>query len=150
MHDDDFPDTDGSFDMSSDAEPCLADGIGLSLEEVRALLAKKHDTAVPVDDPMLMMVTVCNAFLEEQQKLQEKHKTALAAFMTEQTATYVQGVEDSVKKLQESLAGATIAGIQQAASVFAASLSSFRATLYLCTAIMGLSALLNVAVFILR
>ena len=120
------------------------------MEDVRALLAQKHNLAVPVDDPMLMMVTIQNAFLGAQAQLQKKHEKALAAFMGEQTTSYVKGVEKSVSELCDTLSGVTIKGIQGAASDFAASLSGFKATLYLCTAIMAISALLNVAVFVLR
>ena len=131
-------------------EPCLPDGLGLAVEDVRALLAQKHNLAVPVDDPMLMMVTIQNAFLGAQAQLQKKHEKALAAFMGEQTMSYVKGVEKSVSELCDTLSGVTIKGIQGAASDFAASLGGFKATLYLCTAIMAISALLNVAVFVLR
>lgn len=133
-----------------EAEPCLPDGFGLSVEEVRALLAKKHNLAVPVDDPMLMMVTIQNAFLGAQIQLQEKHKKALAAFMGEQTAAYVRGVEKSVADLTATLSNMTTKGIQEAASDFAATLSGFKTSLYFCAAIIGLSALLNVAVFVLK
>lgn len=131
-------------------DQCLPDGIGLSVEDVRAMLAKKHDLAVPKDDPLLMMVTIQNAFLGVQTQLQKKHEKALAAFMGEQTTAYVKGVEESMAGLSRTLSGVTIEGIQQAASGFAASLAGFKTSLYLCTAIMVLSALLNVAVFILK
>ena len=131
-------------------ELCLPDGFGLAVEDMRALLAQKHNLAVPVDDPMLMMVTIQNAFLGAQAQLQKKHEKALAAFMGEQTTSYVKGVEKSVSELCDTLSGVTIKGIQGTASDFAASLGGFKATLYLCTAIMAISALLNVAVFVLR
>lgn len=133
-----------------EAEPCLPDGFGLSVEEVRALLAKKHNLAVPVDDPMLMMVTIQNAFLGAQTQLQKRHEKALTAFMGEQTAAYVQGVEKSVSELRKTLSDVTINGIRDAASDFTATLSGFKTSLYLCAAIIGLSALLNVAVFVLK
>ncbi|WP_298030580.1 hypothetical protein [uncultured Desulfovibrio sp.] len=134
----------------SEPDQCLPDGIGLSVEDVRAMLAKKHDLAVPKDDPLLMMVTIQNAFLGVQAQLQKKHEKALAAFMGQQTAAYVEGVEKSVSALQKTLSDVTINGIRDAASDFAASLSGFKTTLYLCTAIMALSALVNVAVFVLK
>ena len=116
-------------------DQCLPDGIGL---------------AVPKDDPLLMMVTIQNAFLGAQTQLQKKHEKALASFMGEQTAAYVQGVEKSVSELRKTLSDVTINGIRDAASDFAATLAGFKTTLYLCTAIMALSALVNVAVFILK
>lgn len=138
------------FSPASEPDQCLPDGFGLSVEDVRALLAKKHNLAVPIDDPLLMMVTIQNAFLGAQAQLQKKHEKALAAFMGEQTAAYVQGLEKSVADLTATLSRLTAQGIQEAVSGFAGSVCSFKTCLYLCTAIIGLSALLNVAVFILK
>ncbi len=135
---------------ASEPEQCLPDGIGMSVESVRALLAKEHDISVPRDDPFLMTVTIQNAFLEEQDRLRKKHEKALAAFMGEQTAACVRGVEKSVSELRKTLSDVTINGIRDAASDFSATLSGFRSALYLCTAIMALSALVNVAVFVLK
>ena len=61
--------------------PALPDGIGLTLDDVRALLAKEHETIVPKDDPMLMIVTLLNAYLGEVDKLHARHGKALAALM---------------------------------------------------------------------
>ncbi len=135
---------------ASEQEQRLSDGIGLTVKGVSALLHEKHGVSVSPDDPFLMMVTVQNAFLEEQSRLQKKHEEALAAFMGQQTAAYVKGVENSVSELRKALSDVTINGIRDAASDFAATLSGFKTTLYLCTAIMALSALVNVAVFVLK
>lgn len=35
----------------------LPDGVGLSIEDVRELLFRRHNVAVPADDPTLMQVT---------------------------------------------------------------------------------------------
>lgn len=145
---DDFPgiaETDGTSE-----EQQLPDGFGLSVEDVRTLLARKHDAAIPKDDPLLMVVTIHQAFLEEQGRLQKKHEKALAAFMSTQTEAYVKGVEKSMAGVSKTLSGVTIEGLQQASSGFASSLAGFRTSMYLCTAVMALSALLNVAVFVLK
>lgn len=135
---------------ASEPEQLLPDGIGLSVDQVCALLAEINKTVVPKDDPLLMTVTILNAFLNEQDKLQKKHEKALAAFMGEQTAAYVKGVEESVASLSKTLSGATVEGIRKAVGEMAASLAGHRSAMYLCTAVMAVSALLNVAVFVLE
>lgn len=135
---------------SREPDQLLPDGIGLSVEDVRVLLARKHETSVPKDDPILMVVTILNAFLGRQDELQKKHEKALAAFMSEQTTAYVRGVEESVAGLSKTLSGATVEGIGKAVGDMAANLAGHRSTMYLCTAVMALSALLNVAVFVLE
>ena len=135
---------------SREPDQLFPDGIGLSVEDVRALLAAKHEPPVHKDDPIRMVVTILNAFLGRQDELQKKHEKALAAFMSEQTTAYVRGVEESVAGLSKTLSGATVEGIGKAVGDMAANLAGHRSTMYLCTAVMALSALLNVAVFILE
>lgn len=137
-------------EMATERQQLLPDGIGLTVEEVSAMLHKQHGVSVPKDDPVLMQVTILNAFLEEQVKLQKRHEKALAAFMGKQTSAHVEAVEKSVHQLSETLSGVTVKGIQEAAKDFVADVSSHRATLWLCTAIIACSAIINVAVFVFR
>lgn len=132
------------------AEPVLPDGIGMSVEAVRELLHKQNGTSVPADDPLLMQVTILNAFLAEQANLQKRHENALTGFMSQQTAAFSGAISKEVGKLSETLSGVTVKGIQEAAKGFTDDLSAMRTTLWLCTAIIACSALINVAVFVLR
>lgn len=137
-------------EMADECQQLLPDGIGLTVEEVSAMLHKEHGVSVPKDDPVLMQVTILNAFLEAQLKLQKRHEKALAAFMSKQTSAHVEAVEKSVHQLSETLSGVTVKGIQEAAKDFVADVSSHRTTLWLCTAIIACSAIINVAVFVLQ
>ena len=128
----------------------LPDGIGLSVDEVREMLHRKHNISIPADDPMLMMVTVCNAFLTEQARLQKAHEKALGAFMNEQTSEYVTRLAKEMQDLSKTLSDVTVDGIRKSSADFAASMASHRSSLFLCTAITALAALLIVGVFILR
>ena len=117
---------------------------------MRQLLHQKNGISVPRDDPMLMQVTMLNAYLNEQQRLHKKHESALSAFMGKQTGAHIEAVNKSVAQLSETLSRVTVKGIQEAARDFVADMSSLRSALWLCTAIMACSALVNVAVFVLR
>ena len=68
-----------------DEAPGLAmpDGIGLSFDQVRTLLIQAHKTTMSDDDPMLMLVTINNAFLGEYDKLLDRHNEALTAFLVD-------------------------------------------------------------------
>lgn len=81
------------------AMPALPDGVGLSYEELASRLAEKSRVIVSPDDPILMMVPLCNAFLEEERRLMERHKRALAQVMAEKTGGFV----DSVKQITDDL-----------------------------------------------
>ena len=93
-------------------EPALPhDGIGLSLDEVRNLIMQKNNEVIGLDDPLLMMVTINNAFLTEYEKLLEKHNKAISAIMSAKTEGYIKTVKGSVEKLTEELSSMSVAAI---------------------------------------
>jgi len=67
------------------AMPVLPDGMGMDLDEVARLLAEKHKALITPDDPVLMLVTIHNAFLAQENALMDRHKSALAQVMAGQT-----------------------------------------------------------------
>ncbi|MEG6503336.1 MULTISPECIES: hypothetical protein [unclassified Desulfovibrio] len=127
----------------------LPDGIGMPLEQVRALLAHTHETVVDKADPILMVVTILNAHLREVEKLQDKHQEGLGKFMTEKTDAYVSGVQEGIAQLTDSLSSASVQGIRKVFDDHAARLQAFKNSTAWLAAIVGVSALLNVAVFVL-
>lgn len=132
------------------AAPTLPDGIGLSLEDVRALLAREHETIVPKDDPMLMIITMLNAYLGEVDKLHTRHSKALTALMADKTDSYVRGVQEATDALALKLSASSLAGIRTVFADHATRLESFKNAMWYAAAIVAISALVNVAVFILR
>jgi hypothetical protein len=131
-------------------EPILPDGIGLSLEQAKALLAKHHSVALAEDEPALMGITLCNAYLAEMEKLYARHEKGLTRLMAEKTDEYVSGVQTAVNQLSTSLSSASVEGIRKVFDDHAATLKTFKSNVYLAAVIVGMSALLNVAVFILK
>ena len=130
-------------------ENLLPDGIGMPLEQVRALLAHTHETVLDKADPILMVVTMLNAHLREVEKLQEKHQEGLGKFMADKTDAYVSGVKEGVAQLTDSLSSASVEGIRKVFDDHAARLQAFKNSTAWLAAIVGVSALLNVAVFAL-
>lgn len=131
----------------ADAVP---DGIGLTLEQVQRLLANAHKAVVDYHDPVLMVVTMLNAWLTEMEKLQARHESGLTRLMAEKTQAYVSGVQTAVNQLSDSLSSASVEGIRKIFDDHAACLKTFRSNVNLAALIVGISALLNVAVFVLK
>ena len=129
-----------------EAKQILPDGLGLTVEDVRELLHRKHNASIPVDDPVLMFVTIMNAVLAEQEKLHARHREALTKFMGELTEGYAASVREGVETVTETLSALTVKGLNEAAR----DMVKFRTTMLFCTAINAVSALLIVAVFVLR
>lgn len=131
------------------AESTLPDGIGLTMEQVHKLLATTHKTVVDEHDPILMVVTILNAHLGEVEKLQTRHKEGLGRLMAEKTDGYVYGVATAVGQLTDSLSSASVEGIRKVFDDHAARLQGFKNSTAWLAAIVTVSALLNVAVFVL-
>nr|WP_320013117.1 hypothetical protein [uncultured Desulfobulbus sp.] len=136
--------------QAEQALPELPDGIGLSMEEVRMLLAVKNSASVSPDDPILMVVTVLNAFLSEEEKLLDRHSKALTAILTERTDGYVKAVEQTATHLGESLSSASAAEMTRLFSENTKKIEKFKQSQVWLAAIVTVSALVNVAVFVLR
>lgn len=136
-------------DTANAPKPFLQeDGIGLRLDDVCALLSEKNDAKVPKDDPILVAVTIHNAFLNEHARLFKLHEKALAAFMDEQAKAFSNGVQDQLKPLSSMLSDVTIQGIQNAVARFSNDLGGLRSLLLYCTAAQALSALLIVGALV--
>ncbi|MGI6656283.1 MAG: hypothetical protein ACOX5Z_05590 [Desulfobulbus sp.] len=121
--------------------PQLPDGIGMDLEQVAKLLVEKSRTIVSPDDPVLMIVTVLNAFLAEENKLMDQHKQALARVFADRLDDYIQGVKATADELGLLLADSTLAAQQRM-------LTGHRTTMIWTAAIVAISALVNVGVFV--
>lgn len=69
-----------------------APGVGLTLEQIRAVVAKAHNVMLPKDDATLIIATILNAYLTEVDKLQARHEKGLTRLMAEKTDEYVEVV----------------------------------------------------------
>jgi uncharacterized protein YaaW (UPF0174 family) len=136
--------------LGVDTPPAVPDGIGLDLESVRTLLAQKHATVVAPDDPVLMLVTLQNAFLAEYEKLLDRHNKALTAILADKTDGYVAEVLTATKGLAKDFSTASVENIRTILQGHIAALTAFRQNLTWLAAIVTVSALVNVTVFALR
>lgn len=130
--------------------PGLPDGVGLTLDEVRALLAAKNSVTVTPDDPILMMVTLLNAFLTEEEKLLERHRKALTTILADRTDGYIKAMEQTTASLSESLSKASLDEIKKIFQENGGAINRFRSNMIWLAAIVATSALVNVAVFVWR
>ena len=133
----------------------LSDGIGLSYAELAEELARKSKTIVAQDDPIMMMVPLCNAFLAEEGKLMERHQTALAQVMATRTDNFVQSVQKTVDELGQTLTSTAVQSLQtafteqrEALEQQRQAMQQHRSNIFWLSAIAAVSALVNVAVFV--
>ena len=149
---------DGNEDFESDSaeaaggEPRsdLPDGVGLSYEDIGLLLAMKHKAVIEDDEPILMMVTVCNAFLNEVSTLHKRHNDALSKIIAGKTQEYISGVKETTDAFTKTLADASVEGVRQIFKEHAATLQAHQGNTRWCALIVAISALANIAVLALR
>ena len=122
--------------------PVLPEGVGLSLDEVRALIEQRNHVRVEADDPILVALTIANAHLTAVEKLHQLHRKALTELMSRETATHTEAVAKGVAALSEKLSGVTVENIGRVVTQFQSALASFRTTLLICTGLALFSALL--------
>ena len=145
----------GKTAQSPPAMPALPDGIGLGYADIAEELARKSKTIVNPDDPILMMVPLCNAFLSQQHALQERHKGALAQVMSDKTDNFVQSVQKTVDELGQTLSSdaaqsfqAAFSGQQETMRQHEFALQKHTTSMFWLAAITTTSALVNVGVFV--
>jgi len=83
--------------------PLPPDGFGYTLEQAKALIAQHHSMILANDEPSLMGITICNAYLAEMEKLHTRHREGIGRLMAEKTDAYISGVQKSVAQLTDSL-----------------------------------------------
>lgn len=131
-------------------QPELPDGIGMDMEQVRKLLAEKNRMIVKPDDPVLMLVTMLNVFLAEEEKLLNRHNKALTAVLSKKSEEYVKNVEAITQSLGATLSSSALDAMNKVFADHRVVLEKHRANMLWLTVIVGFSAFVNVAVFILN
>ena len=135
---------------SEKPQPEMPDGVGISYEDIAVMLAMKHDTSVSRDDPVLMLVSICNSFLGEVEKLHKKHNEALTQIITARTQEYIAGVQETTDAFSKTISDASIDGIRKIFEEHASALQASKWNARWCALIVAVSALANVWMLALR
>jgi hypothetical protein len=130
--------------------PQLPDGIGMTLDEMSALLAMKHGTAVTLNDPVLMVGSICNAFLSDTHELHNRQKEALSKIIAAHTQEYISAVKATTDSFSQAVSTASVEGIRQIFSEHASALESSIWNTRWCALIIAVSALANLIVLAVR
>ena len=122
----------------------IPDGVGISYEDLAVLFAMKNDTSVSKKDPVMIMVTVCNAFLEKARQLHDQHNEALTKILTAKTQDYITSVKTTTDAFTSTLSQASVEGIRKIFEEHASELQASKWNFRWCALIVAVSALANV------
>ncbi len=131
-------------------EALLPDGIGLDLKTVIALLSEKHGMAVPKNDPILMVVTIQNAYLAEVEKLHNRHSKGLSKLLADKADGYVAAVKEATEALEKEISAANVEALRKLSVENAEQMKALQNNTFWAAAIVAVSALVNVAVFVVK
>ena len=135
----------------NDVEPLLPDnGIGMDYDAARAMLAAKHNSAVGMDDPIMMAVTLSNVQLNEMEKLNRRHNEALTKIMAEQSGKYLDGIKSTTDELGKVLADNSVEAIRKIFQSHGRALTINTNNAKWCAGIMAVSALVQVAMMAVK
>jgi len=126
-----------------DLNPQLPDGIGMRLEELVTLLSMKHGTSLTLDDPILMIGSICNSHLGEIQELQKRHNEALSQIIASRTQEYVSEVKTTSDSFARAVSTASVEGIRKIFMEHADTLQSHTWNARWCALITAAGALAN-------
>ena len=135
-----------SSSPESPTMPILPDGIGLSHNEIRKVLQGNHGK-IDNDDPILMLITLLNAFLTEEDKLLDRHNKALSRVISERTDGYINAVEETTTSLGKSLSSSSLDAMTRIIAGHVLNMERLRINMLWLAAITTTSALVNVAAF---
>ncbi|MBF0482139.1 MAG: hypothetical protein HQK81_09075 [Desulfovibrionaceae bacterium] len=121
----------------------LPDGIGLDQSKMQELLIKQFKTPIGDNDPILMEVAIYNNFLEQYNKLLGFHHGLLMDFFSQESEKYLSVVQSASDAVKTGMSKASIEHIGKL-------LKDFNNSMMLMTIIIFISAIINVAVFVLR
>ncbi len=121
------------------------DGLGMSIGDVQALLAKQNETAVPKDDPVLLIVTILNAFMAENKAQQDKYMLALKHVYADLAKDFTEETMNTTEEVHRTLKKVSTEGLVKITERQTARITELQVQLRSTCIIIGLLVLLNIA-----
>jgi mannose/fructose/N-acetylgalactosamine-specific phosphotransferase system component IIB len=137
-------------DNQTEIKNLIPDGIGLNFKNIRQIIYREHNTDISEDDPILLVVTICNTFLNEIEKSQKAQQLAISKIMADQTSQYIEDVKKTTESLGEVLKNASVEAIKDIFNHHVDALKEHKVNMKWCSLIIGISALINVIVYIIK
>lgn len=122
--------------------PQLPEEPGLRIEDILKLLSEKNKTTVSKDDPILMLVTICNAFIRQGDNLLLKHKEAFEKVLTERTLEYEKAAKATIDGLATTLSQSSIVAVKEIFERHDKALQTFKISLFWLTGLVVVVALI--------
>lgn len=126
--------------------PHLPDEQGLHIKDIHRLLQEKHKTTLSEDDPVLMLVTICNAFLECGDNLIHEHTKVFRNILTDRTLAHEKTAKETIDSLAATLSQSSIVAVREVFEKQNKALQDFKVSLYWLTGIVVVIALILIII----
>lgn len=114
------------------------------------MMLVKHKTAVTLNDPVMMLVTLMNAQLAELGKPRTRHNGALTRVLSERTADHIAQARKACDSLGEALRQSSVEAIRQIFCEHSSALPHFRINLWWAVAVIMAGVLGNLLLLAAR
>lgn len=126
--------------------PHLPEGPGLNIDDIRILLENKHNTTLSEDAPVLMLVTICSAFLECGDNLIHEHTKVFRDILTDRTLAYEKTAKETIDGLAVTLSQSSIVAVKEIFEKQNKALQNFKVSLFWLTGIVVVVALILIII----
>ena len=128
----------------------LPDGIELDSIVVMNKIIVQHKTTMKEDDPMLLLVTMFNMFIEKYNLLLSFHHEALIKFHSNENEKHIKSSMQAVEAINNSLSKSTLEQISSVCSQHQESIRTLQKNISLLSYTVVIAAVLNIGIYLLR
>lgn len=124
-------------------------GIGLTIEDVRAILHREAGVSIDKDDPLCLLVPILNAYMDAFDKFAEKHRDGFSLYLNEEGSKVLEQSRKAADILAKGVSQSSISEIREIFQGFNKSLLNFQSNIRWLTIIAVVVSLANVLAVIL-
>ncbi len=125
-------------------------GIGLSIDEVRAILHREASMSIDKDDPLCLLVPILNAYLGVFDSFAEKHRDGFSAYLNSEGSKYLELSKQAAETLTKGVSQSSVSEIKSVFQGINKSLVTFQSNIRWLTIIVVVVSLANVLAVILN
>lgn len=122
--------------------------IGLSIEDIQHIIAEKTGYHIPKDDPIIAIVAILNAFIEENKKLQSAHIQALQKLFKDMSQEVNIEIQNTTEEIQHALKTISIEGLIKINKEHTRQITQLNVHLFYACIFIGIATIFNLLILL--
>lgn len=124
-------------------------GIGLSIDEVRAILHRAAGVSIDRDDPLCLLVLILNAYMGAFDTFAAKHREGFSAYLNGEGSKYLEQAKQAADTLTKGISQSSVSEVKAIFQSCNKSLGTYQSNMRWLTIIVVAMSLANVLAVIL-